>query len=119
MIPTFDKEVLDAIEKIIGIPFMLDIYTEGAVCLANNDEVRSEFRQHFNVFHVLDYVNACIYQLDDRQNSPLKTGFREIEYPQDSVSFWKQAAVGAKLRKSNLLEESTIEKYSEIKWYSK
>ncbi|MBF7093065.1 hypothetical protein IUY40_16150 [Flavobacterium sp. ALJ2] len=43
MIPTFDKEILERIKQIIGIPFMLDIYTEEEVCFANNDEVRPSF----------------------------------------------------------------------------
>ncbi|MCD0476381.1 hypothetical protein LPB87_18470 [Flavobacterium sp. EDS] len=115
MMPTFDKEVLVTIEKIIGIPFIAELYLDGSVCFANNDEVRPEFRQHFNVFHVLDYVNASIC----KSELPLKTDFIKIQYPQDSISFWKQVAVGATLRKSNLLEQSVIENYSEIKWHSK
>ena len=115
MIPIFDKEVLVTIEKIIGIPFIAELYFEGSVCFANNDEVRAEFRQDFNVFHVLDYVNASICKSELR----LKTDFIKIQYPQDSTFFWKQVAVGAALRKSDLLEESTIKKNFEIKWYSK
>ena len=62
MIPTFDKEVLVTIEKIIGIPFTVELYLDGSVCFANNDDVRPEFRQHFNVFHVLVVL---------RKNDPL------------------------------------------------
>lgn len=115
MIPTFDKEVLVTIEKIIGIPFIVELYLDGSVCFANNDEVRPEFRQHFNVFHVLDYVNASIC----KSELPLKTDFIKIPYPTDSSFFWKQVAVGAMLRKSDLLEEPSTEKYFEIKWYFK
>jgi hypothetical protein len=96
MIPTFDKEVLDTIEKIIGISFVLDSYTEGAVCFANDDEVRAEFRESFNTSHVLDYLNAIIHELGD--NELEKTNFLMIPYPKDSVSFWKQVALGVKLR---------------------
>jgi hypothetical protein len=112
MIPTFDKEVLDTIEKIIGIPFILDSYTQGAVCFANDDEVRAAFRESFNTSHVLDYVNAIIHELK-------KTNFLMIPYPTDSISFWKQVAIGVKLRKDDFADTTKTTDHFEIKWYFK
>lgn len=112
MIPNFDKDVLGKIEKIIGIPFISDSYAIGAVCFANNDEVRPEFRESFNTFHVLDYINASLYKSGD------KTNFYKIPYPEDSTSFWELVAIGAKLRKNDSVDKTRNENYFKIKWYS-
>jgi hypothetical protein len=117
MIPTFDKEVLDIIEKIIGIPFISDSYATGAVCFADDEEVRPEFRQSFNTFHVLDYIKAIIHQSNDIEFIE-KVSF-QIPYPENSTSFWKLVASGIKLRKSDLIDKTRKEAHFEIKWYSK
>jgi hypothetical protein len=119
MIPIFDKEVLNTIEKIIGIPFVKTFYEDGAVCFANNDEVRPDFRQSFTIFHVLDYINAIIYQSKRIEKiNFFNDGSLEVPYPKDLTLFWNQVAIGEKLRKSGSLEHDVIEKYFDIKWYS-
>jgi hypothetical protein len=113
MIPTFDKEVLDTIEKIIGIPFISDSYATGAVCFANNEEVRPEFRLSFNTFHVLDYSHAIIFKSEETAN------LLKIPFPEDSTCFWELVAIGAKLRKSGLIDKISNENLFKIKWYNK
>lgn len=120
MMPIFDKEVLVTIEKIIGIPFIAELYFEGSVCFANNDEVRSEFRQTFNVSDIIDYVNAIVYKSQKIEESVFleDIAFR-IPYPTDSSFFWEQVATGKKIRESVLLKQNDIKDYFMIKWYCK
>lgn len=118
--PTFDKEVLNTIEKIIGIPFINDFYDEGEVCFANNDAIRADFRQAFNVFDVIDYINAIIHKSERIENSIfLEVVLVQIPYPTDSSFFWEQVATGKKLLKSDLLKQNVTKNYFEIKWFSK
>lgn len=120
MMPIFDQEVLDTIEKIIGIPFIEELYLEGSVCFANNDEVRSEFRQTFNVSDVINYVNAIIFKSQrNRSSFLLDEAAIEIPYPSNSSFFWEQVTTGKKLRESALLKQYEIKSYFEINWYRK
>ncbi|MCV9928620.1 hypothetical protein OIU83_13205 [Flavobacterium sp. LS1R49] len=119
MKPTFDKEDLDTIEKILGIPFITDYYVKGEVCFANDDEIRGEFRESFDRFHVLSYINAIIDQsINEESNKPSKTNFIKIPYPKDSAYFWKLVAIGEKLEKNYLIENTKTKNQIEIKWYN-
>ncbi len=86
---------------------------EGNVCLANNDEVRPEFRQTLAPIDVLDYIYAVLHSPTYREKYKefLKIDFPKIPYPKDSKTFWELVALGSQIRQIHLLESATVEEY--------
>ena len=82
--------------------------------MANNGEVRPEFKQSFAPIDVLDYIYAVLHSPNYREKYKefLKIDFPRVPYPKDATEFWKLVALGGELRQLHLLESSEVENYS-------
>jgi predicted helicase len=60
-IPNLNLEIVNKIAKQLGLTFVPEKELEGNVCMANNDEVRPEFRQTLAPIDVLDYIYAVLH----------------------------------------------------------
>lgn len=102
----FNGEIIRQIEVRIGIPFMEQSYSDGEVCFANSSEIRSEFKQSFSTFDVLNYIQAV---LSDRIEASISS--MKIPYPQNVSIFWRLVEQGMKM------ETHRQEDYIATEWY--
>ena len=112
-IPNLNTEIVTKIAKQLGLAFVPEKELEGNVCMANNDEIRPEFRQTLAPIDVLDYIYAVLHSPTYREKYKefLKIDFPKIPYPKDSKTFWELVALGSQIRQIHLLESSKVEEY--------
>ena len=129
--PNLNMEIVNEIAKGLGLAFTPE-KEDGNVCLANDKDVRSEFRTTFAPIDLLDYIYAVLHSPTYRETYKefLKIDFPRIPYPhhvgagRDVVgtgrdlsvqeiqeNFWKLVALGGELRQIHLLESPIVEKY--------
>jgi predicted helicase len=111
--PNLNLEIVTQIAKQLGLAFVAEKEPEGNVCMANNDEVRPEFKQTFAPIDILDYIYAVLHSPAYREKYKefLKIDFPKIPYPKDSKTFWDLVALGSQIREIHLLESPTVEDY--------
>ncbi|RED26351.1 hypothetical protein BD847_0269 [Flavobacterium cutihirudinis] len=90
-----NKEIIEKIVKGTNLLFV-DKSENGNVCFANNSELRSEFRQNFNVVDLLDFCYAVLYTSVFKEN--LDNENKRIPIPSDSDVFWQLAKFGVRFR---------------------
>lgn len=112
-IPNLNTEIVTKIAKQLGLAFVPEKELEGNVCMANNDEIRPEFRQTLAPIDVLDYIYAVLHSPTYREKYKefLKIDFPKIPYPKDSKTFWELVALGSQIRQIHLLESAAVEEY--------
>jgi predicted helicase len=112
-IPNLNLEIVNKIAKQLGLAFVAEKELEGNVCMANNDEIRPEFRQTLAPIDILDYIYAVLHSPTYREKYKefLKIDFPKIPYPKDSKTFWDLVALGSQIRQIHLLESATVEDY--------
>ena len=112
-IPNLNTEIVNKIAKQLGLAFVSEKELEGNVCMANNDEVRPEFRQTLAPIDILDYIYAVLHSPTYREKYKefLKIDFPKIPYPKDSKTFWELVALGSQIRQIHLLESAAVEEY--------
>jgi predicted helicase len=112
-IPNLNPEIVAKIAMQLGLTFAPEKEPEGNVCMANNDEVRPEFRQHFAPIDILDYIYAVLHSPSYREKYKefLKIDFPKIPYPKDSKTFWELVELGSQIRQIHLLESLKVEEY--------
>jgi predicted helicase len=112
-IPNLNPEIVKQIADGLGLTFTNEKETESEVCLANSDEVRSEFKQSFAPIDLLDYIYAVLHSPTYREKYKefLKIDFPRVPAPPEKDTFWKLVKLGSELRQIHLLESSIIEKY--------
>ncbi len=110
--PNLNMEIVNEIAKGLGLEFTPE-KEDGNVCLANDKDVRSEFRTTFAPIDLLDYIYAVLHSPTYRETYKefLKIDFPRVPYPKDSNIFWQLVQLGGELRQIHLLESSTVEKY--------
>ena len=110
--PNLNMEIVNEIAKGLGLQFTPE-KEDGNVCLANDKDVRSEFRTTFAPIDLLDYIYAVLHSPTYRETYKefLKIDFPRVPYPKDSNIFWQLVQLGGELRQIHLLESSTVEKY--------
>ncbi len=110
--PNLNMEIVNEIAKGLGLAFTPE-KEDGNVCLANDKDVRSEFRTTFAPIDLLDYIYAVLHSPTYRETYKefLKIDFPRVPYPKDSNIFWQLVQLGGELRQIHLLESSTVEKY--------
>ena len=110
--PNLNMEIVNEIAKGLGLAFTPE-KEDGNVCLANDKDVRSEFRTTFAPIDLLDYIYAVLHSPTYRETYKefLKIDFPRVPYPKDSNTFWQLVQLGGELRQIHLLESSTVEKY--------
>ena len=111
-VPNLNMEIVNEIAKGLGLAFTPE-KEDGNVCLANDKDVRSEFRTTFAPIDLLDYIYAVLHSPTYRETYKefLKIDFPRVPYPKDSNIFWQLVQLGGELRQIHLLESSTVEKY--------
>ncbi|HEU4791503.1 MAG TPA: type ISP restriction/modification enzyme [Flavobacterium sp.] len=102
-IPSLTEEIINQIAHKIGLHFILAKDPEGNICMANNKEVRPEFRQTFAPTDILDYAYAILHSsnFSSAEKKILKTNF---PYPKNAEIFWKLAELGFQIKQIHLLE---------------
>ena len=92
------------IEEQLKLTFLFEKDAESLVCMANNPEVRDEFKDIFDLKDLLDYSFAVLHsnQYFENQRDMSKIDFFQVPYPNDTSQFWKLANLGTKLRDLNL-----------------
>ncbi len=112
-IPNLNPEIVNKIAKQLGLAFVPEKELEGNVCMANNDEIRPEFRQTLAPIDMLDYIYAVLHSPTYREKYKefLKIDFPKIPYPKDSKTFWELVALGSQIRQIHLLESAAVEDY--------
>ena len=106
-----NSEIINQIAKQLDLVFVSEKEPEGNVCLANNDEVRPEFRQIFTPIDILDYIYAVLHSPTYREKYKefLNMDFPKIPYPKDSKTFWELVELGSQIRQNHLLESAKAE----------
>lgn len=111
-IPNLNPDIVKQISDDLGLAFTNE-KEDGNVCLANDKDVRSEYRTTFAPIDLLDYIYAVLHSPTYRETYKefLKIDFPRVPYPKDSNTFWQLVQLGGELRQIHLLESSTVEKY--------
>jgi predicted helicase len=111
-IPNLNTEIIKQISNNLGLTFTNE-KEEGNVCLANDKDVRSEFRNTFAPIDLLDYIYAVLHSPTYRETYKefLKIDFPRVPYPKESNKFWQLVELGSELRQIHLLESPTTEQY--------
>lgn len=102
-IPTLTQGIINQMANKTGLNFVLIKDPEGNVCMANNKEVRPEFRQNFSVIDILDYMYAISYSLNFRLTGEEFVKIN-LQYPKDSETFWELAELGLQLKRIHSLK---------------
>ena len=112
-VPNLNAEIISQIVKQLGLTFVAEKEPEGNVCMANNPEVRPEFRETFAPIDILDYIYAVLHSPTYREKYKefLKIDFPKIPYPKDTKTFWELVELGSQIREIHLLESETVEEF--------
>ncbi|MEN9909649.1 MAG: hypothetical protein RLZZ540_2798 [Bacteroidota bacterium] len=110
--------ILKTIEKIIETPFVEDEFELGSVCFANDEDLRADFKLHFTIYDVVNYVYGVINQLYWKENEKIEISLLKIPYPANSSSFWKYSSIGKKFRQEHPVQEMEFIVVSELNWES-
>lgn len=102
-IPKLTEKIINLIANNTGLTFILAKDPEGNVCMANNKEVRAEFRQTFSPIDILDYMYFVIHSSNFRTVGKkfLKANF---PYPKNAENFWELAEIGLKIKQIHSLK---------------
>lgn len=103
------------IEAKLKLTFLSEKDQESKVCMANNLEVRDDFKDIFDLKDLLDYSYAVLNLSNylEKYRDLSKTDCFQVSYPIDSNHFWKLANLGAQLRNLNILEGPSTEKHND------
>lgn len=102
------------IEAKLKLTFLLEKDMESQVCMANNPEVRDEFKDIFDKKDLLDYIYAVLHSPNylKKYQDVSKIKDFQIAYPKDSFLFWRLVDLGSKLRDRKLLGAASEEKHN-------
>ncbi|AOW09211.1 type ISP restriction/modification enzyme [Flavobacterium gilvum] len=102
--PDLTQEIIIQMENSTGLNFLPIKNLEGNVCMANNREVRPEFRQNFSALDILNYMCAILYSTSFRL--PVNNAFEtKFKYPKDADFFWILAELGAEIKEIHSLKK--------------
>jgi len=103
-IPVLTHEIINQMAEKTGLYYVLTKNPEGNVCMANNKEVRPEFRQNFTAFDSLDYMYAIFHS--SNFNSAEKESFIiNFQYPDNAEVFWEFTELGSQLKQIHSLKK--------------
>jgi len=114
-------EIVNQIAANLGLTFVPEKEPEGNVCMANNKEVRDDFKTTFAPIDILDYIYAVLHSPTYREKYKefLKIDFPRVPFPKapspleraGGEAFWHLVKLGGELRQIHLLESPVVEKY--------
>lgn len=95
-----DPKIVKKLEEHLDLTFLSEKDTYNQVCMANNPEVRDEYREVFETKDVLDYIFAVLHspRYLEKYKNVSKIDTLKIPYPKDSFRFWKLVNLGGTLR---------------------
>lgn len=104
------EEMTNQIAHKTGLMFILEKDVEGNICMANNKEVRPEFRQTFSPIDILDYFYGILHSsnFSSAQNKFSKANF---PYPKNAEIFWKLAEIGSQIKRIHSHENLKTEDF--------
>lgn len=112
-----NSAVFKTIEKIIKIPFVEDQFEEGAVCFANDEELRADFKLQFTVYDVVNYVYGVVYEFYSKENKIIESiSLVKIPYPDNADFFWKYSNIGKKIRLQQTISEIEFHDVTKMNW---
>jgi predicted helicase len=81
--PNLNMEIVNQIAVNLGLTFVPEKEPEGNVCMANNNEVRDDFKTTFAPIDILDYIYAVLHSPTYREKYKefLKIDFPRVPYP--------------------------------------
>lgn len=106
-IPNLTEETINQIAHKTALHFSMEKDPESNVCMANNKEVRPEFRETFSPIDVLDYTYAILNSSNFRSQE-IETLETNFPYPKDAEIFWKLAEIGSQIKKIHSPENLEI-----------
>lgn len=111
--PNLNMEIVNQIAEKLGLTFVPEKEPEGNVCMANNKEVRDDFKNTFAPIDILDYIYAVLHSPTYREkyNEFLKIDFPRVPYPKNRETFWQLIKLGGEIRQIHLLESPVVEKF--------
>lgn len=109
-----DPEYISNIEKELKLTYVPEKEETGNICMANNAEVRDEYKDVFDAKDLLNYRYALLHSPRYRKpyNASLEIDSPQMYYPKDQNRFWEVIALGAQLRELHLSKTRTTEKSS-------
>lgn len=108
-------DIFKTIETIIQLPFEKENFQSGAVCFANSEELRDDFKLHFTTYDVVNYVYGVLWQTDLNENRNTFTDLK-IPFPKTVNFFWKYAEIGKKFRQSRPIEAIELVNCTDLNW---
>ncbi len=104
-----EPEVLRRVEEELKLTYVIE-NSEGNVCMANNSEVRDEYRDVFNTEDLQNYLYAVLHSSVNctKYRNTLNPEIFQIPFPSDQEQFWKLVRLGAQLRQIHLIESSAV-----------
>lgn len=98
--------IIQEIQNRLHLTFMTESELRGNVCMANNPEVRDEFREVFVPQDVLDFILAHVHSSTYPKTTRkiFSKNLSQIPCPKNAESFWKLVRLGERLRRLNLLD---------------
>ena len=104
-------QIINHIEKNLGLTFVAESEGEGNVCLANSPEVRDNYRDSFTPLALLDYIYAVLHSPSyaEKHEKYIKVDFARVPYPKKVDTFWQMVALGGDLRQLHLLDSTKVE----------
>ena len=111
--PNLNPKILKQIEVRLGLTFVAEKFEAGNVCMADNTEVRKEYKGAFAPIDILDYIYAVLHSPTYREKYKefLKIDFPRVPHPEDPQTFWQLVELGSQLRQLHLLESPKTEDY--------
>ncbi|WP_372933867.1 type ISP restriction/modification enzyme [Mariniphaga sediminis] len=100
-----DENRFNEISRKLGLLYISGSITFGNVCMANNPEVRPEFRQTFSSSDLLSYIYAVLHSSSYNANFGKlpHSGIPQIPFP-EAETFWQWVEYGRQLRQIHLLK---------------
>ncbi|CAZ94382.1 type ISP restriction/modification enzyme [Zobellia galactanivorans] len=115
--PPFDlgPKIVPNMERALGLSFVPEKDEHGNMCMANNPEVRNEYKDTFDHKDLMGYIYAIWHSptYQKAHNTALKNDSFRIPYPKDPNFFWQLAGLGLALRAYHKLQAPLIEKHKE------
>lgn len=109
-----NQAIMKRIEEKIELPFEKEHYVEGAVCFANHEDVRSDFKLFFTTNDVVNYCYGIIRQLQGNEHEKLiSLSSIKIPLPANAAFFWEMVQLGKMHCLKNKIE---FKELSEWNW---
>lgn len=107
-IPNFDMEVIEKIEKKLGMKLVGNEYFHSDTM--RNDNNRSLRDDEFTPENLLDYIYAVLHSKNYRETYKefLKIDFPKVPFDVERDTFWKLVKLGEELRTLHLLENEKL-----------